>query len=143
MARILIVEDDAESRLLMRTLVEKLGHEAHAVADGVAALAALGVDPGGLADHPDFAEPDVPVENDPPPPGLVWDLVLLDVLLPGPDGREICRHLRDAGCGVPVVAVTGLAMSGDRESCLEAGMDDYLAKPFTVDSLAERLGEWI
>jgi CheY-like chemotaxis protein len=142
-ARILIVEDDSENRLLMRTIVAQLGHEVFSVADGVAALEALGVDPGELAGHADFDDADRPIELNPPPAGLDWDLVFMDVLLPGPDGREVCRFLRDAGCEVPVVAVTGLAMSGDRESCLESGMNDYVAKPFTVDVVAERVEAWI
>ena len=133
MARILIVEDDPENRLLLETAVRALGHEAGAVGDGLSALSALAVDRGELAD-----DPDAPAFAPEPPTGA-WDLVLMDVRLPGPDGRVVARRLRDQGWTGSVIAVTGLAMSGDRESCLEAGMDAYLAKPYTLESLREIL----
>lgn len=144
MARILIVEDDAENRSLMLTMITMLGHEAHAVPDGVRALTALGVDPGELADHPDFSVANLETADDPPDPAPgAWDLVFLDILLPGPDGCEVCRRLRGAGLEMPVVAVTGLAMTGDRETCLDAGMNDYVPKPYTVDGIAEMLENWL
>ncbi len=143
MARILIVEDDADSRLLIRTMIEKLGHEAFAVGDGMGALGILGVDPGELAADVDPTVGSVFDDGEPPPTDGNWDLVLMDVVLSDLDGRDVCRQIRAAGRDVPVVAVTGLAMSGDRESCLEAGMDDYMAKPFTVDVMTDLLTAWL
>jgi len=66
------------------------------------------------------------------------DLILLDIGLPGMDGWEVVRHLKadPETMAVPVVALTAHAMTGDREKCLKAGCDDYMAKPINVSELA-------
>ncbi len=133
MARILVVEDDAENRALLLTMLEKLGYEAAGVSDGVTALRALGLEPGDLG-----SDPDLPAEPMPAPDGP-WDAVLMDVVLPGPDGRDVTRRMRELDDALPVVAVTGQAMSGDRESCLASGMNAYVPKPFTVDLIRDAL----
>jgi PAS domain S-box-containing protein len=69
------------------------------------------------------------------------DLVLLDIQMPGIDGLTVIRRLRAAGSRVPIVALTALAMPGDRELCLEAGATDYLSKPVKLDKLAHVLGQ--
>ena len=89
-------------------ILEKLGYRADAVADGKEALAALET--------------------------LPYDLVLMDVQMPEMDGFEATGVIRDPRSKVrrhdiPVIAMTAHAMKGDRERCLEAGMDDYVAKP--------------
>jgi CheY-like chemotaxis protein len=103
---ILIVEDNADNRLLVRAL---LAHRYRFVEceDGTAALAAM--------------------QNERP------DLVLLDVSLPGMDGREVLTRIRSDNrlVGVPVIALTAHAMSGDRRRYLELGFDDYVSKPIT------------
>jgi two-component system OmpR family response regulator len=68
-----------------------------------------------------------------------YDAVVLDVLLPGIDGFEVCRRLRDGGCWVPVVMLTARGDVADRVRGLDAGADDYLAKPFSFAELCARL----
>ena len=73
-----------------------------------------------------------------------YDVVLMDCMMPGMDGFEATAELRrrESARGlspIPVVAVTAIAMSGDREQCLAAGMDDYLAKPFQIETLEATL----
>ncbi|MEI6291229.1 MAG: response regulator, partial [Chloroflexota bacterium] len=77
-----------------------------------------------------------------------YDLVLMDVQMPVMDGLEATRRLRSydtltKNFGVPIVAMTARALAGDRERCLEAGMNDYIAKPFDPAQLVEGLKRWI
>ncbi|HWI75202.1 MAG TPA: response regulator transcription factor [Baekduia sp.] len=67
------------------------------------------------------------------------DAVLLDVLMPGLDGLEVCRRLRDTGDRTPVLMLTAREGVGDRVAGLEAGADDYLPKPFALEELLARL----
>ncbi|HEY3021772.1 MAG TPA: response regulator transcription factor [Solirubrobacteraceae bacterium] len=67
------------------------------------------------------------------------DAVLLDVMMPGLDGLEVCRRLRDVGDRTPVLMLTARDDVGDRVAGLEAGADDYLPKPFALDELLARL----
>ena len=75
-----------------------------------------------------------------------WDLLLMDCQMPRLDGYEATRAIRSAeqpGERIPIIAVTASAMVGDKERCLEAGMDDFLAKPIRIDSLESKLAQWI
>jgi two-component system sensor histidine kinase/response regulator len=78
-----------------------------------------------------------------------FKLVLMDWQLSGGelDGIGCTRLLRESESGsgrrVPIIGMTAYAMSGDREACMEAGMDDYLAKPFTIDQLQAILDKWL
>jgi two-component system, sensor histidine kinase and response regulator len=120
--RVLVAEDNAVNRKVAVRLLEKRGHAVAAVEDGRQVLAAL--------DRESF------------------DLILMDVQMPGMDGFEATAAIRaretTAGSGhVPIVALTAHAMKGDRERCLAAGMDAYVAKPVEADELfatIERLG---
>jgi CheY-like chemotaxis protein len=119
-ARILLVEDNATNRRVVLGMLEKLHVEADAVADGVEALEALA--------------------------RTSYDLLLMDCLMPRMDGYETTRRIRameGAVRGVPIVAVTANAMKGDREKCLETGMNDYLSKPVSRSALAKMLEKWL
>ena len=68
-----------------------------------------------------------------------WDLILLDVMLPGANGFEVCAALRRAGVQTPVIMLTARAREADKESGLDAGADDYVTKPFSVRELRARI----
>lgn len=109
---ILIVDDDAEIRSLLREYLQKSGYRTSAVADGKAMWAAL--DSGRV------------------------DLVVLDLMLPGEDGLTLCRNLR-ARSGIPIVMLTARGDDMDRIIGLEMGADDYLPKPFNPRELLARI----
>lgn len=73
------------------------------------------------------------------------DLILMDIQLPVMDGLAATRRLKDdpQTQAIPVLALTALAMAGDRERALAAGCDDYLAKPIMLESLVAKLNEWL
>lgn len=82
--------------------------------------------------------------------GAVYDLILMDCQMPEMDGYDATRAIREreAACDgeirrIPIVALTAHAMEGDREICLEAGMDDYLSKPYKPDQLSVVLARWL
>jgi CheY-like chemotaxis protein len=102
-ARILVADDNAPNLELMLYLLRAYGHQVDGVADGLAAWAATRERP--------------------------YDLILTDVLMPGIDGYEFARRLSTDQRRVPVIAVTALAMVGDRDRLLAAGFDGYVAKP--------------
>jgi two-component system sensor histidine kinase/response regulator len=105
--RILLVEDNAVHRIVATAILRQNGHRLAHAADGVEAVE--------ISSRESF------------------DLILMDVQMPEMDGFEAARRIRQAeletGRHTPIVAVTAHAMDGDRERCLEAGMDDYLSKP--------------
>ncbi len=114
--RVLVAEDNAVNQLVVRRQLEKLGHQVFLVDDGLAALETLR---GGHA----------------------YDAVLLDVQMPELDGFETARRIRreHPDLGARLIALTANAVQGDRERCLDAGMDDYLSKPVTLDALRAAL----
>ncbi|GAB6110270.1 response regulator [Desulfomicrobium salsuginis] len=73
-----------------------------------------------------------------------FDVVLLDVQMPRMDGRETVRRIRSDGRwpDLPVLAVTASTVEGEREKCLEAGMNDFLTKPVNFEALLESLARW-
>ncbi len=109
---ILVVDDDAEIRGLLREYLEKQGYRVTAAADG-----------RGLRAATDTARP---------------DLVILDLMLPGEDGLALCRDLR-ARSNIPVIMLTARGEETDRIVGLEMGADDYLAKPFSPRELLARI----
>ncbi|GAB3432536.1 response regulator [Niabella aquatica] len=80
------------------------------------------------------------LQND---PGI--GLVLMDMMMPEMDGYETIRKIRSSGryAAIPVIAVTANAMNGDKEKCLEAGADEYIAKPIDVDKLVAVIEKWL
>jgi CheY-like chemotaxis protein/HPt (histidine-containing phosphotransfer) domain-containing protein len=119
--RILLAEDNMINQELALGLLEKVGYRADAVANGKEVLSALEKVP--------------------------YDLILMDVQMPEMDGFEataaIRRKEKESGSHIPIIAMTAHAMKGDRERCLEAGMDDYLSKPIQPQSLKEVIGRWV
>lgn len=111
-AKILVVEDEDRIRQFLQRGLTFEGYRVEAAADGQEAL--------------DLAREDPP------------DLVLLDIMLPGLDGVEVCRRLRSAG-EVPILMLTAKEAIEDRVAGLDAGADDYLVKPFAFDELLARV----
>ncbi|HXS79416.1 MAG TPA: MASE1 domain-containing protein [Gammaproteobacteria bacterium] len=107
--RLLVVEDNVDARQTLRTLLETLGHEVHEAADGEAGVAAA-------------------LERRP-------DLVFVDIGLPLLDGYEVARRLREAKFGARLVALTGYGRDDDVKRAREAGFDEHLLKPATLEQL--------
>lgn len=113
-ARILVAEDHPVNQKLALSILDKLGYQADAVANGVEAIKALEI--------------------------ISYDLVLMDVNMPEMDGLEATRLIRDPQSKVrnprvPIIALTAMAMEADKVECFEAGVDDYVAKPIRVETL--------
>lgn len=111
--RVLVIEDEVRMARLVKRALEEEGHAADVAGTG----------PDGLW---------MATENP-------YTAIILDVMLPGFDGFELCRRLRDAGIWVPVLMLTARDEIGDRVRGLDAGADDYLVKPFSLLELAARL----
>jgi DNA-binding response OmpR family regulator len=112
MASVLLVDDDPKIRELLRLYIEREGHRTIAAADGEMALAAA------LRQRP--------------------DLVVLDVMLPGLDGFEVCRRIREAS-DVPILLLTARSGDSDKVVGLDLGADDYVVKPFSPRELMARV----
>src|ERR687891_2147780 len=110
--RVLVVEDDATVAEVVRRYLEREGYDVHAVSDGRSALSRFN-DAGA-------------------------ELVVLDIMLPGIDGLEVCRQLRTRA-PIPIVMLTALGDESDRVMGLELGADDYIAKPFSPRELTARV----
>ncbi len=118
--RILLVEDDADNRLTALHLLEAAGLTADVATNGREALAALAT--------------------------TAYDLVLMDVQMPELDGLEATAAIRareGTARHTPIIATTAAALAGDRERCLAAGMDDYIAKPIQMAALHILLAKWL
>lgn len=121
-AKVLVVEDNPINQQVAMGMLRKMGVESDAANNGQEALDKLAK--------------------------FRYDAVLMDVQMPLMDGLEATRTLRSPkftgeSKGVPVIAMTANAMQGDRELCLDAGMDDYLSKPINVHALGDRLEQWL
>lgn len=114
--RILIVEDDEASRKFVESCLDQFGFQHHSLENGLLATENLNRNP--------------------------YDLVIMDWCLPGWSGLAVVEQLRQnpgPNKQVPVIAVTARAMKGDRETCLKAGMNAYLAKPFPPEDLLKQI----
>jgi two-component system, OmpR family, response regulator ResD len=115
-ATVLIVEDDPTVAEVVVSYLERAGHRTRSIADGTAAA--------------DFLAG---------PAGAEIDLAILDLMLPGVDGIEICRRLRQRDSELPVIMLTALGQEDDRIAGLEVGADDYITKPFSPRELVLRV----
>jgi CheY-like chemotaxis protein len=119
-ARVLVVEDNLVNQKLVLRLLEKVGLSADVVTNGSQAVAASGK--------------------------TAYDLILMDCQMPEMDGFEATaeiRRLEGATRHTTICALTAHAMAGDRERCLDAGMDDYISKPLTIGVLHKKIAHWI
>ena len=119
--RVLVVEDNLVNQTVAVRTLQKMGCEAVAASDGNEGMERL--------------------------KGEFFDVVLMDVQMPGMDGIETTRCLREweqaeGRPRIPVIAMTAHALSGDRERCLEGGMDGYITKPINIAELSEAILEW-
>jgi DNA-binding response OmpR family regulator len=112
-ARILVVDDEPDIVLGLQEDLARQGHDTVVATTGPQALA-LGRTPG-------------------------WDLILLDVMLPGLDGFDVCTALRRAGVTTPVIMLTARTGEADKELGLDCGADDYVTKPFSLRELRARV----
>jgi len=119
--RVLLAEDHEVNQAIARKFLEEAGLEVAVAEDGLKALARLGAE--------------------------AFDLVLMDCQMPEMDGFQATRILRErealGGRRVPVVAMTANSMAGDRDRCIQAGMDDYLTKPITRETLVGAVARWL
>jgi two-component system OmpR family response regulator len=120
--RILIVEDTVKLARTLKRGLESEGYSVDVLYDGLAAKRRLAAARGEAADA-----------------GHPYDLILLDVMLPGVDGLTLCRELRARGAGVPVLMLTARDSTADKVTGLDSGADDYLVKPFAFAELLARM----
>ncbi|MDD4651584.1 MAG: ATP-binding protein [Methanothrix sp.] len=121
-ARILVAEDNPVNQMVAQAMINKLGYQADIVANGQETINALRMIP--------------------------YDLVLMDCRMPEMDGFEATRLIRKEESkvldpNIPIIAMTASAMSGDREMCLRAGMNDFISKPVRKQTLGQVIATWL
>ena len=120
-ANILLAEDDEINQMVAGEMLRRLGHGVTLVSTGTEAVALL--------------------------KEARFDLAFMDIQMPEMDGFDataaVREHEKGAGRHTPIVAMTAHALKGDREACLQAGMDDYVTKPIKIDALREVIGRWV
>jgi CheY-like chemotaxis protein/HPt (histidine-containing phosphotransfer) domain-containing protein len=116
-ARVLLVEDGLDNQIIFKEFLRSEGAEVVGAEDG---YKALDVCRGGRE----------------------FDVVLMDIQMPGMDGYQTTRELRAMGIRRPIVALTAHAMKGERERCIEAGCDDFLTKPVNIDRLVSTVAKY-
>lgn len=124
-ARLLIVEDHEVNQILIQAMTKRLGYETELAADGIEAIAKLS---------------EAATSNRP------FDLILMDIQLPGLDGCEVTRMIRSGGLSpktLPIIAITANAFRDDVQHCLEAGMQGHIAKPIEINNLKSVLERWL
>jgi CheY-like chemotaxis protein len=120
--RILVVEDNPVNQKVAQAMLRKMGFKADIVAGGQAGINALQM--------------------------ITYDMVLMDCHMPEMDGYEATRIIRNRESGainpsIPIIAMTAATMQGDREKCIQSGMNDFIAKPVLIAELAEMLARWL
>ena len=121
-AHILVADDNDVYQMIAKTALNRMGYRVDVVANGLEVLRALEL--------------------------VEYDIVLMDCLMPEMDGYVATAQIRSPDSPVlnhrvPIIAMTANAMKGDRERCLEAGMDDYLAKPIKMSAMADTVARWL
>lgn len=120
---ILVVEDYSVEQRLLEILIEEIGLRAEVVENGKAALAAFDANPEA------------------------YSLILMDVAMAGMNGLECTKSIRQresaTGKHTPIIGVTACVLEGDQQACLDAGMDDYLSKPFKLEQFSAILNKWM
>ncbi len=120
--RLLLVEDNHTNAIVAKAILKKLGYETDVAVDGLQGLKAL--------------------------KGAQYDLVFMDLQMPVMDGIEATKNIRDTKSDIlnhkiPVIAMTANALKGDREKCIKAGMNDYMAKPIIKKKVIKVLEKWL
>ena len=108
-----MAEDNPVNRKVALSMLKRLGYRADVAENGLEVLQALDEKP--------------------------YDVVLMDVQMPEMDGLEATRRIRNQGLSTRIIAMTAHAMDGDRDECLEAGMNEYISKPINIEELARIL----
>jgi PAS domain S-box-containing protein len=117
-SRVLLVDDDVRNIYALSALLDEVGLKVTPARDGLEAIECYRREP--------------------------FDLILMDMAMPNMDGYTATRVLKsEHGCSIPIIALTAHAMKGDREKCITAGADDYLAKPVGRQELLDLLGRWL
>jgi two-component system, OmpR family, alkaline phosphatase synthesis response regulator PhoP len=119
-SRVLLAEDEEALRLFVGDSLRNEGYEVEYACDGDQALAKA--------------------IRAPSPSSPPVDLVILDIMLPGKDGFEVCQAIRDAGRATPILMLTARGQSEDKVRGLKIGADDYVTKPFNMGELMARVG---
>ncbi|MCB6183470.1 response regulator [Leeia sp. TBRC 13508] len=114
--RILVVEDNLVNQLVIKKMLQKMGVTPEIASNGKEAISVATATP--------------------------FDLIFMDCQMPEMDGFEATQHLRELKLKTPVIALTANSMEGDRERCLNAGMDDFLSKPITFEHLKSTIVNW-
>jgi two-component system, sensor histidine kinase and response regulator len=115
--RVLVAEDNATNQKVIVMRLTRLGCTVDVANDGLEAVESAHATP--------------------------YDLILMDCQMPVMDGFQATRAIRESGHRVPIIALTANAMEGERQKCLDAGMDDYLAKPVRPEDLVAKLKQWL
>jgi two-component system sensor histidine kinase/response regulator len=124
--RILLVEDNHINQVVAECLLENIGLSADSVSNGIEAIESL----KNATEH------------------LPYTLILMDCQMPEMDGYEATRQIRLGRGGkqnqmVPIIAMTANAMVGDREKCIESGMNDYITKPINEEQIYKKISRWL
>ena len=118
--RLLLAEDNVINQRVAQHLLERMGYAVDVVSNGLEALERLA--------------------------NTGYAAILMDCQMPEMDGYSATREIRDGASGpadIPIIAMTANAMQGDRERCIDAGMDDYLSKPIDTELLESKLAHWV
>ena len=124
--RILVVEDAEKLARALKTVLEAEGYAVDVLYDGSAARRRFAARRGAPSASG-------------PPDQLPYDLLILDVMLPGVDGFTLCKELREQGLTLPVLMLTARDATADKVTGLDSGADDYLVKPFAFEELLARI----